>query len=128
MGWVRGDLFLPTLVSTPTTAWDSIMSFPSCNPTVLSPTFRMLVLSAPASAPATPHSGTHTHASPAGFLQYLLYDITSLGFVRQSFEALVEGILVVGGVRGWGGAWRGVEEGVAGMETWVLEGRGTSSN
>ncbi|PNW83601.1 hypothetical protein CHLRE_05g236500v5 [Chlamydomonas reinhardtii] len=39
-------------------------------------------------------SGTHTHASPAGFLQYLLYDITSLGFVTQSFEAMVEGILV----------------------------------
>ncbi|KAG2424279.1 hypothetical protein HXX76_014657 [Chlamydomonas incerta] len=38
-------------------------------------------------------SGTHTHASPAGFLQYLLYDITSLGFVTQSFDAMVDGIL-----------------------------------
>lgn len=42
-------------------------------------------------------SGTHTHASPAGFLQYVLYDITSLGFVRQSFTPLVEGIVQVGG-------------------------------
>ncbi|KXZ50831.1 hypothetical protein GPECTOR_15g517 [Gonium pectorale] len=38
-------------------------------------------------------SGTHTHASPAGFLQYLLYDITSLGFVRATFDAMVEGVL-----------------------------------
>eukprot|EP00879_Flechtneria_rotunda_P016060 GHRR01016798.1.p1 GENE.GHRR01016798.1~~GHRR01016798.1.p1 ORF type:complete len:712 (+),score=214.79 GHRR01016798.1:134-2269(+) len=37
-------------------------------------------------------SGTHTHASPAGFLQYVLYSITSLGFVQQSFDALVDGI------------------------------------
>lgn len=37
-------------------------------------------------------SGTHTHASPAGFLQYVLYSVTSLGFVRQSFDALVDGI------------------------------------
>ncbi|KAF6266801.1 neutral ceramidase [Scenedesmus sp. NREL 46B-D3] len=36
-------------------------------------------------------SGTHTHASPAGFLQYVLYSVTSLGFVRQSFDALVDG-------------------------------------
>ncbi|KAG2496430.1 hypothetical protein HYH03_005654 [Edaphochlamys debaryana] len=38
-------------------------------------------------------SGTHTHASPAGFLQYLLYDITSLGFVQATFDAMVEGVL-----------------------------------
>uniref|UniRef100_A0A7S0RPR3 Neutral ceramidase n=1 Tax=Chlamydomonas leiostraca TaxID=1034604 RepID=A0A7S0RPR3_9CHLO len=38
-------------------------------------------------------SGTHTHASPAGFLQYVLYSVTSLGFVRQSFDALVEGVV-----------------------------------
>lgn len=43
-------------------------------------------------------SGTHTHASPAGFLQYVLYDITSLGFVHQSFTALVDGIVQVGGI------------------------------
>ncbi len=40
-------------------------------------------------------SGTHTHASPAGFLQYVLYDITSLGFVSQSFWAMVDGIVQV---------------------------------
>ncbi|CAM6104879.1 unnamed protein product [Calypogeia fissa] len=37
-------------------------------------------------------SGTHTHAGPGGYLQYVLYIITSLGFVRQSFDALVDGI------------------------------------
>ncbi|GIM09601.1 hypothetical protein Vretimale_13439 [Volvox reticuliferus] len=38
-------------------------------------------------------SGTHTHASPAGFLQYLLYDITSLGFVEATFDAMVQGVV-----------------------------------
>lgn len=28
-------------------------------------------------------SGTHTHASPAGFLQHLIYDLSSFGFVSQ---------------------------------------------
>lgn len=37
-------------------------------------------------------SGTHTHSAPAGFLQYTLYQISSLGFVRQAFDAYVEGI------------------------------------
>lgn len=37
-------------------------------------------------------SGTHTHSGPAGFLQYLLYDMTSLGFVQETFEAWVDGI------------------------------------
>ncbi|EPS68686.1 hypothetical protein M569_06080, partial [Genlisea aurea] len=37
-------------------------------------------------------SGIHTHAGPAGYLQYVVYLITSLGFVRQSFDALVNGI------------------------------------
>ena len=27
-------------------------------------------------------SGTHTHSGPGGFLQYVLYHITSLGFVQ----------------------------------------------
>ena len=40
-------------------------------------------------------SGTHTHSGPAGFLQYLLFTITSLGWVQQSFDALVNGIVVV---------------------------------
>ncbi|CAN1232044.1 Neutral ceramidase 1 [Linum grandiflorum] len=37
-------------------------------------------------------SGIHTHAGPAGYLQYVVYTVTSLGFVRQSFDALVDGI------------------------------------
>uniref|UniRef100_A0A7N0U3X2 Neutral ceramidase n=1 Tax=Kalanchoe fedtschenkoi TaxID=63787 RepID=A0A7N0U3X2_KALFE len=37
-------------------------------------------------------SGIHTHAGPGGYLQYVLYIVTSLGFVRQSFDALVDGI------------------------------------
>lgn len=37
-------------------------------------------------------SGIHTHAGPGGYLQYVVYIITSLGFVRQSFDVLVEGI------------------------------------
>lgn len=40
-------------------------------------------------------SGTHTHSGPAGFLQYLLFTITSLGWVQQSFDALVNGIVLV---------------------------------
>ncbi|KAL4579177.1 hypothetical protein LXL04_015314 [Taraxacum kok-saghyz] len=37
-------------------------------------------------------SGIHTHAGPGGYLQYVVYIITSLGFVQQSFDALVNGI------------------------------------
>jgi neutral ceramidase len=40
-------------------------------------------------------SGTHTHSGPGGYLQYVLYIITSLGFVRESFDVLVGGILEV---------------------------------
>ncbi|XP_058444727.1 neutral ceramidase-like [Malaya genurostris] len=37
-------------------------------------------------------SGTHSHSVPSGFLMSFLYDISSLGFVPQNFNALVEGI------------------------------------
>ncbi|CAK9181378.1 unnamed protein product [Ilex paraguariensis] len=37
-------------------------------------------------------SGIHTHAGPGGYLQYLVYIVTSLGFVRQSFDVIVDGI------------------------------------
>ncbi|KAK9727165.1 hypothetical protein RND81_05G263000 [Saponaria officinalis] len=37
-------------------------------------------------------SGIHSHAGPGGYLQYVVYIVTSLGFVRQSFDALVNGI------------------------------------
>lgn len=40
-------------------------------------------------------SGTHTHSGPGGFLMDLLYDITILGFVPQTFEAYVDGIVRV---------------------------------
>lgn len=37
-------------------------------------------------------SGIHTHSGPGGYLQYVVYIVTSLGFVRQSFNVIVEGI------------------------------------
>lgn len=40
-------------------------------------------------------SGTHTHSGPGGFLQYLLFTITSFGFVKQTFDALVSGTVLV---------------------------------
>lgn len=40
-------------------------------------------------------SGTHTHSGPGGFLMHLLYDISILGFVPQTFEALVQGCYLV---------------------------------
>ncbi|CAL1538863.1 unnamed protein product [Lymnaea stagnalis] len=38
-------------------------------------------------------SGIHTHGGAGGFSQYLLYDLTALGFNRQGFDALVNGTL-----------------------------------
>ncbi|KAI5074343.1 hypothetical protein GOP47_0010304 [Adiantum capillus-veneris] len=38
-------------------------------------------------------SGTHTHSGPGGYLQYVLYIVTSWGFVSESFDALVKGIV-----------------------------------
>lgn len=37
-------------------------------------------------------TGTHTHAAPGGFSYYTLYNITTLGFQRNTFDALVDGI------------------------------------
>ncbi|CAE7435583.1 dcd2B [Symbiodinium microadriaticum] len=37
-------------------------------------------------------SGTHTHSGPAGFLQYTIYQITSWGFVPETFDTFVNGI------------------------------------
>lgn len=37
-------------------------------------------------------SGTHSHAGPGGYVQYVLYILTSLGFVRESFDVIVDGI------------------------------------
>jgi len=36
-------------------------------------------------------SGIHTHSGPGGYLQHVVYLVTSLGFVRQSFDVLVDG-------------------------------------
>lgn len=40
-------------------------------------------------------SATHTHSGPGGFLQYVLYIMTTQGFIKQNFEAIVSGILRV---------------------------------
>lgn len=37
-------------------------------------------------------SGIYSHAGPGGYLQYVVYIVTSLGFVRQSFDVIVNGI------------------------------------
>mmetsp|Transcript_21636 Transcript_21636/g.40439 ORF Transcript_21636/g.40439 Transcript_21636/m.40439 type:complete len:734 (-) Transcript_21636:117-2318(-) len=39
-------------------------------------------------------SGTHTHSAPAGFLQNVLFQITSLGLVHETFDSLVSGIVL----------------------------------
>nr|CDS19729.1 neutral ceramidase [Echinococcus granulosus] len=38
-------------------------------------------------------SATHTHSGPGGFFQYLLFDATSYGFSKPTFEAMASGIL-----------------------------------
>eukprot|EP00057_Strongylocentrotus_purpuratus_P028680 XP_011683154.1 PREDICTED: neutral ceramidase-like [Strongylocentrotus purpuratus] len=38
-------------------------------------------------------SGTHTHSGPGGYLQYLTFTFTSLGFVNDSHDAIVTGIV-----------------------------------
>lgn len=40
-------------------------------------------------------SGTHTHSTPGGFMLDVLFDLTTYGFVRESFDALVNGITKV---------------------------------
>lgn len=37
-------------------------------------------------------SATHTHSGPGGFSGYFLYDATIHGFVKQNFNAIVDGI------------------------------------
>ena len=38
-------------------------------------------------------SSTHTHSGPGGFLQYIMYIITSQGFIEQNFFAVRDGIV-----------------------------------
>lgn len=44
-------------------------------------------------------SGTHTHGTPGGFMMHLLYDISTFGFVPESYRAIVSGIYNVGSIR-----------------------------
>lgn len=37
-------------------------------------------------------SGTHTHSTPGGFMMSLLYDMTTFGFVGETYRALIDGI------------------------------------
>ncbi len=39
-------------------------------------------------------TGTHSHAGPAGWLNYLLPQITSKGFDRQGYHAIIEGAIL----------------------------------
>nr|XP_054773965.1 putative neutral ceramidase C [Lytechinus pictus] len=38
-------------------------------------------------------SGTHTHSGPGGYLQYLTFTFTSLGFVNDSHDAIITGVV-----------------------------------
>lgn len=38
-------------------------------------------------------SGTHTHSGPGGYWQYVLFEVTSLGFVEESLDVIVDGIV-----------------------------------
>ncbi|KDR24151.1 Neutral ceramidase [Zootermopsis nevadensis] len=38
-------------------------------------------------------SGSHTHSTPGGYMQNLLFDLSILGFVRQTFAVLTSGIV-----------------------------------
>lgn len=40
-------------------------------------------------------SSTHSHSTPGGWTMYLLYDLPSSGFVKESYNNLVEGITQV---------------------------------
>ncbi|WP_028662008.1 neutral/alkaline ceramidase [Saccharomonospora saliphila] len=38
-------------------------------------------------------TATHTHAGPGGYSHHLLYNLTTLGFHRRTFEAITDGIV-----------------------------------
>ena len=40
-------------------------------------------------------SGTHTHSGPGAYHQYVLFDVTSMGFYEPSLDALSTGIVKV---------------------------------
>jgi len=37
-------------------------------------------------------SATHTHGGPGGYAEYVLFEVTSFGFVEDSFQVIVDGI------------------------------------
>lgn len=37
-------------------------------------------------------SASHTHGGPGGYMMYFLYDVTIFGFVRETYQSLVDGI------------------------------------
>lgn len=40
-------------------------------------------------------SGTHTHSAPGGFLMDFLFDVSTLGFIPDTYQALLKGIILV---------------------------------
>eukprot|EP01089_Gocevia_fonbrunei_P013719 TRINITY_DN3575_c0_g1_i1.p1 TRINITY_DN3575_c0_g1~~TRINITY_DN3575_c0_g1_i1.p1 ORF type:complete len:691 (-),score=167.31 TRINITY_DN3575_c0_g1_i1:59-2131(-) len=38
-------------------------------------------------------SGIHTHSGPGGYAEYAIFDITTLGFYKENFETIVQGIV-----------------------------------
>ena len=40
-------------------------------------------------------SATHTHSGPGGYLQYLLFNIATMGFTKETFDAIVQGVTKV---------------------------------
>ena len=38
-------------------------------------------------------SATHTHSGPGGYTQYMLYSAPTLGFIDESFQVIVNGIV-----------------------------------
>ena len=39
-------------------------------------------------------SSTHTHSGPAGYMQYVLFNVPNLGFIKDTLDALVRGIVL----------------------------------
>ncbi|KAG5893001.1 hypothetical protein JTB14_037194 [Gonioctena quinquepunctata] len=38
-------------------------------------------------------SGTHTHGAPGGFMKDVMLDVPNMGFMKETFDALVSGIV-----------------------------------
>lgn len=37
-------------------------------------------------------SATHTHSGPGGYSHYFMYNVTTMGFIRENYEVIVDGI------------------------------------